>query len=268
VERPESTAARVTPSPVTLCVSTRNAGRLLAGCIESCSAWVEEIVIVDMESEDDTVEVARGYGARIVSVPSAGWAEPGRQAGIDAATRPWIFVLDADERATDELMRVVAGAVADPGLHGMRLPRRNITFGRWDRHSGIWPDYQLRLFRRESATWSPRIHRGPSVEGRVANAPARPEAAIVHHSFPTLSAWIASTDRYTDHEAERMLEEGQKPRVWRLLAVPSARFAEQYLARGGFRSGRYGLALALLSLVYWLLAHLKLWERSRTGALG
>jgi glycosyltransferase involved in cell wall biosynthesis len=248
--------------PVTLCISTRNAGSVLPGCIESCREWISEVVIVDMESEDDTLDVAENYGARVVNVPNAGWAEPGRQAGIDAAGQPWILVLDADERATPGVRAIAERAVEDGSLNGVWLPRQNFMFGRWHRRSGIWPDPQLRLFRRAATTW-PAVwtHAGPKVEGRVIHAEARTENAIVHQSFQSIRDWMVSANRYTDHEADRLRKAGKRGSLVRLVTLPPARFLELYVWRRGFLSGRYGLTIALLSFCYWVLAELKLWER-------
>lgn len=247
---------------MTLCVSTRNAARMLPGCIESVCDWVREIVIVDMGSTDETLEIARSFQAKVIQVPPAGWAEPGRQAGIDAATQEWMLVLDADERAAGGLQALVSRCVGRAELGGLYLPRQNFQFGWWVPHSGIWPDWQLRLFRRERTTWSgERTHVGPSVQGAVEHAPASPENAIVHHGSRTIRDWAASMNGYTDLEADRLTRDGRSAGLVDVLAMPLGRFAELYLARRGFRGGRYGLAVALMSLCYWLLAALKAWER-------
>lgn len=248
--------------PVTLCVSTRNAAEQLSGCIESVRDWIPEIVVVDMESSDDTVAIARRYGANVVEVPAAGWAEPGRQAGLDAATQPWILVLDADERAAPGVRDVLGELIKRGDVQGVWLPRQNFQFGWWVRESGIWPDWQLRFFRRDMTTW-PAIwtHLGPQVSGSCIRAPARLENAIVHHSFPSISSWVGAMNRYTDHEAVRLEQAGRRASIRHLFGVPVARFAEVYLWRRGYRSGRYGLTVGLLSFCYWLVAELKLWER-------
>jgi glycosyltransferase involved in cell wall biosynthesis len=252
---------RVDPLPITLCISTRNASSHLAGCIESVHDWVSELVIVDMESSDATLDIARSYGSTIVEVPAAGWAEPGRQAGIDAATQPWILVLDADERAAPGLRELAARYVHRDELGGVQLPRQNFQFGWWVPGAGTWPDWQLRLFRSDRTTWSGlRTHAGPTVDGRVEHAPALVENAIIHHSFASIRDWMASANGYTDLEAKRMAAGGHGPSLPRLLAVPVARFAQDYLVKRGYRGGRYGLAVALLSMCYWLLAGLKAWE--------
>jgi glycosyltransferase involved in cell wall biosynthesis len=248
--------------PITLCISTRNAAPHLAGCIDSAREWVSELVIVDMESSDATLEIARSYGATIVQVPAAGWAEPGRQSGIDAATQRWILVLDADERAAPGLRALAAGYVEREDVAGVQLPRQNFWFGWWVPNAGLWPDWQLRLFRRERTSWPGlRTHEGPTIDGNVEHAPALAENALVHHSLATIGDWMTSANRYTELEADRMASAGRRASVPRLVAVPAARFAQEYIAKRGYRGGRYGLSVALLSWCYWLLAELKLWQR-------
>lgn len=252
---------RVDALPITLCISTRNAASQLSACIGSVRDWVGEIVVVDMESSDATLEIARACGARIVQVPAAGWAEPGRQSGIDAATQPWMLVLDADERAADGLRAVLASYVDREEIAGVLLPRQNFQFGWWVPASGLWPDWQLRLFRTDRTTWpGHRTHVGPTVQGRVERAPARVENAIVHHSFASVHDWVSSANRYTDLESARMVGEGRRASLPRLLGIPLARFVQDYFVKRGYRGGRYGLAVALMSFCYWLLAALKVWE--------
>src|SRR5688500_6701444 len=110
--------------PVTLCVGVRNAGAELRRCVASCADWVSEIVVVDMESDDDTVAIARELGARVIEFPNAGFVEPGRQKGIDAAGEEWVLVLDADERAGPEMRELVRGYVGRAELAGVYRPRQ------------------------------------------------------------------------------------------------------------------------------------------------
>ena len=248
--------------PISLVISTRNAGGVLEGCIDSCRDWISEIVVVDMESEDDTLAIAERHGAKIVRVPNAGWAEPGRQSGLDAATQPWILVLDADERAGEGMRRVVAETIERDAVDGLRLPRRNEQFGRFEKHSGLWPDWQLRLFRKAKVSW-PAVytHQGAVVDGVVEEAPALEQNAILHESFKTIHDWVVATNRYTDHEAERLTRDGVRPSLRRLVVVPGWHFVFYYFRQGGWRGGRYGLAVALLGAIYRLLGELKLWEK-------
>ena len=247
--------------PITLCVGTRNAGDFLDGCIASCADWVTEIVIIDMESEDDTVAVAKRYGARVLQVPNAGFVEAGRQRGIESATQPWILILDADERAPQGLPRLLEMCIRRPGVSGLYLPRRNYLFGRWIRHSGYWPGYQMRFFRREAMNWPAIVHIRPSITGRAMFAPADPELAIEHWNYSTIREWIARNNRYTDIQADELVKLRRSPRVARWLTRPIRRFLQTYVRHKGVLDGRHGLAIALLLAVNELAVELKLWDR-------
>jgi glycosyltransferase involved in cell wall biosynthesis len=253
--------------PVTLCVSTRNAGGQLAQCVQSCAEWVSEIVVVDMESEDDTVAIARRLGAQVIEVSNAGFAEPSRQRGIDAAGEPWVFVLDADERAGPGLGELVRAYVHRNELSGVYLPRQNYLFGRWIRHSGYWPDHQMRLFRREATEWPPFVHTQARVNGPVERAPASPANAIVHYNYATIREWVERNNGYTDFEVDRYLAVGRKASLVRLLLGPAAQFANVYVRRQGFRDGLHGLAIAVLMGFYAAIVELKLWERQRASVV-
>jgi glycosyltransferase involved in cell wall biosynthesis len=252
--------------PVTLCVGTWNEGHQLRECVESCAEWVSEIVVVDMESDDDTVAVARGLGARVLTIPNAGFVEPGRQTGLDAAGQEWVLVMDADERAGPELRELVERYVSRDELAGVYLPRQNYLFGRWIRHSGYWPDYQLRLLRPRATQWPPHVHTKPEVSGRTEKAPASPEGAIVHHNYATIREWVDRNNRYTDHEVDRFLAIGRRPSLSRLLLAGPARFLNVYFRHQGFRDGLHGLTIAILMGFYGAIVELKLWERQRASA--
>jgi glycosyltransferase involved in cell wall biosynthesis len=254
--------------PIAVQISTRNAADGLQACIDSISAWASEIVVVDMESEDATCDIARANGATLVQVPAAGWAEPGRQAGLEAARQPWIFVLDVDERPGPQLPATMASYVRREDVAGVWIAEQNFQFGWWVPDTGIWPDYHMRLFRRDRTFYpGDRLHVMPQVSGPTEHAPARADCAIVHHSFPTLSAVVKATDKYSDLEAKHLDEAGHRASLIRLLGVPFARFIEHYFFKRGYRAGRYGLVLALLVSWSFVLAELKLWERQLRGEM-
>ena len=208
--------------------------------------------------------MARGLGARIVEVPTAGFAEPGRQQGIEAATQPWVLVLDADERPGPRLLELVRSHVERNDSSGLRVPRQNFMFGRWIRHSGCWPDYQLRLFRRDAAYWPPYVHTQVTVEGPIEDAPASDQYALQHSSCPTVRDYIALINRYTDFEVDRYLALGRRASLARLFLMPPGRFVQTYFAQRGFLDGRYGLTLAFLTAIYAAMVELKLREREES----
>ena len=106
------------------------------------------------------------------------------------------------------------------------------------------------------------------VEGTVENAPADERVAIQHVSFRSIRDWVVAMNRYTDHEADVLGAAGKRPSLLRLVREPALGFALPYFRFQGFRSGRYGLTIALLALAYRLIAELKLWEREDAARRG
>src|SRR5207237_3218043 len=116
-------------------------------CLESV-AWADEIVVVDAESRDKTVQIAREFTDRVVSRPWPGFAAQ-KNFALDQSTGEWILSLDADEEASPELYQEIATTIGGAGAcDGYAVRRRNMFLGRWIRHGGLYPDWQIRLFRR------------------------------------------------------------------------------------------------------------------------
>ena len=253
------------PLPVTLLVGTRNAGARLRGCLESCAGWVSELVVVDMESDDDTLAIAADFGATVIEAPAAGFVEAGRQAGLERATQPWVLVLDADERAGSRTRDLIAGYVGREDLAGVELIFKNHLFGRWIRHSGYWPEAHLRLVRPAAVDWPPIVHAQPRVNGTVERAPADPESAIEHLNYESISEWVTRNNHYTDIEAAQRFAAGERTSARRLMLGPPRSFFIRYVAWKGFRDGPQGLAIALLMGFYTAMLELKLAELERGG---
>ena len=136
-------------SRVSVTIIAWNEEERLRACLESV-AWADEIVVVDAESADKTVQIAHEFTDKVSVRPWPGFAAQ-KNFAIDQATGDWILSLDADERVTPELRERIRAILKDDGpAAGYSIPRRNIFWGAWVRHGGLYPDYQLRLFRRSA----------------------------------------------------------------------------------------------------------------------
>src|SRR5881227_2262413 len=158
----------MTRGSVSAVVVTLNEEERLRACLESLT-WADEIVVVDAESSDKTVQIAREFTDRVWVRPWPGFAGQ-KNFAIEQATGDWIFSVDADEEVPPEL-RVEIGAVLEgrgESVQAYWVPRRNIFWGRWVRHGGLYPDWQVRLFRRGRGRFGTRaVHESVSVDGRV-----------------------------------------------------------------------------------------------------
>ena len=234
----------------------------LRACLESV-AWAEEILVVDAESTDKTVQVAREFTDRIWVRPWPGFAEQ-KNFALDQATCEWVLSLDADERVTPELRERISRIVRANGPgDGYSIPRKNIFWGAWVRHGGLYPDYQLRLFRRAAGRFvDSAVHESVVVEGHV----ERLAEPLLHHSYRGLDDFVARSNRYSTLAAREIVKRGGRARLIDLALRPLGRFLSMYVLRGGFLDGWRGFVLAVLYANYVFLRVAKTWELLRSGS--
>jgi len=225
--------------PLSLVVITRDAAKDLADCLAS-APFASEIVVVDAGSRDDTVDVARRLGARVLEESWRGFG-PQKRFAVDAAAHDWVLCLDADERVTPELDRAIRGAFAagDPAPPAFAMARRNRFLGRWLAHGEGYPDWNVRLFDRRRARWSDDpVHEHVLADGPV----ARLDGDLLHASAESIDDYVAKQNRYTSLQAEAMHARGERAGFARLALSPIARFLRFYVVKLGFLDGAAGFA--------------------------
>jgi (heptosyl)LPS beta-1,4-glucosyltransferase len=242
--------------PVTVTVITKNEAEALADALRSVS-WAAELIVIDAESSDDTVNIARQFTDRVYVRPWNGYIDQKNHAA-GLSSHDWIFSLDADERATPELGEEIRSLLrTDPPSNGYRMPRVSFYFGRWMRTTDMYPDYQLRLYDRRRARWDGLyVHESVKVDGPVGYL----KSELQHHPYRDLSEHLVRMDRYTTLAARQMYEGGQRASAMDLLFHPPAAFLRNYLLKGGFRDGKAGLVISIVNSYYVFLKFAKVWE--------
>jgi glycosyltransferase involved in cell wall biosynthesis len=237
-------------------IITKNEAADIAAAIESV-AWADEVIVIDSESADDTVAIARQHGAHVVVRPWPGYIAQKNYAA-SAASYDWILSLDADERITPALAAEIRTALADePGHAAYRVPRVTWHLGRWIRTTDWYPDDQLRLYDRRAAEWTGRyVHESVAVRGTV----GRLRGELLHFPFRDVADHLETIDRYTTYAARQMHEAGRRAGVLQVALHPPLAFLRNYLWRGGIRDGLTGLVISTLNSYYVFLKFAKLWE--------
>ncbi|HEY1792611.1 MAG TPA: glycosyltransferase family 2 protein [Opitutaceae bacterium] len=245
--------------PVSVFILSRNSAGKIGPALESV-AWAAEIVLIDSNSTDGTLEIARARGARVVQVEFSRFGEL-RQAGILNTTQPWIFSLDSDERCTPQARGEILRIVADPASADAYLvPRSNLLLGRKVAHGGWYPDYrQPQLFRRGRMTYaaSDEVHEGWSVDGRL----ARMRSPIIQIPYADLEEAIAKMNRYTTLGVARQEREKRSAGYASAMSRALWAFLKAYVLQLGFLDGGPGLVVAVLRFENSFYKHLKLVER-------
>jgi len=231
----------------------------LRACLESVS-WADEIVVADAESSDKTVQLAREFTDRVWVRPWPGFAIQ-KNFALDQATGDWILSLDADELVSPELAeRIKAIVAADGPADGYLVPRQNMFWGAWVRRGGLYPDHQLRLFRRGVGRFvEDAVHESVRVNGRVDTL----GEALFHHSYRDLEDFVRRSNRYSTLAAQDWLRRGRRVSVPSLMMKPLGRFFSMYVLKRGFLDGWRGLVLAVLYAEYVFLRMAKAWEAQR-----
>ncbi len=223
----------------------------------------EDIVVLDAFSTDSTVEICKRYPVRIYQQRWQGYARQ-KQSAINYAEKQWVFLLDADERVTPGLKEEISNIVlnhraSDP--QGFYIPRKNFFLGKWIRHGGWWPDYTVRLFKKDSACIEYReVHEKVIVKGPVGYL----KNPLEHYTYRNISDYIKKMDDYSTLAAKEILSKDPQPSTASLLFKMTVRsfftFFRMYILRQGFRDGIHGFILAILYSFYTFLKYLKAWE--------
>jgi glycosyltransferase involved in cell wall biosynthesis len=253
-------------SKLSVTIITRNEAAQVGDCLESVR-WADELVVVDTGSVDRTVEICAKYTPYVYRRAWEGYAQA-KNAAIDLASGDWILSLDADERVSAGLQAEIATLQRLPMARhadGYAVPRRNYLWGHWLQHGGLYPDYQIRLFKRGKGRFkAQRVHESVAVEGRV----ERLRHPIEHYSYQGLSDIIQRLDRYTELAALDRWEQGQSFRLGALITRPMGRFLRNYVLKQGVRDGIPGLIMAVSYAYGVFVREARLWEMARGRRAG
>ncbi len=240
-------------------IITKNEAANIADCLDSV-AFCDERVVVDSGSDDDTVRIAEGKGARVSRHEFEGFGRQ-RSHALSLAQGDWILSIDADERISPALAAEIQKAVREGTFDGYEMSRSSSFCGRVMRHSGWSPDRVLRLCRRGRARWSDDlVHERLICDGPV----ARLSHPLTHFPVREIGDALSRMDRYSTAGAEMLFARGR--RVWFVTGILRGAYAffRTYMLRAGFLDGREGFLLAVLNAEGTYYRYMKLWLMNRT----
>jgi glycosyltransferase involved in cell wall biosynthesis len=249
--------------PVSVVIVTKNEEKNIGDALESVKDF-EDIVVVDSFSEDRTVEICRQYTSKVFQHEWQGYARQ-KQMAVDYAKKPWVLIVDADERVTPELESEIMEKIAIERSAGFYIPRKNFFLGKWIRHSGWWPDYTVRLFKKDLSFVEQReVHEKVIVKGPVDYL----KNPIEHYTYRTISDYIKKMESYSTLSAQEMLIKNPHPSAaflsLKMMLSPVFTFIKMFFIKQGFRDGVHGLMLAVLYSFYAFLKYAKALEKTKS----
>lgn len=244
-------------------VITKNEAAHIEACLDSVD-FADEIIVLDSGSTDATCDIARQRGARVER--SADWPGfgPQKNRALALATGDWVLSIDADERVTPELARSIQQALSAPDAQAYRVARLSNFCGRWIRHSGWWPDYVVRLFRRDSGRFSDvLVHEHVVVSGTTGTLSGH----FLHYPYASLEVFVDKINRYSTEAARAAYEKGRRTGVMGPFGHAAWTFVRHYVLRRGVLDGWQGLILAGMAATGSFYRYVKLYWLGKRSSL-
>jgi glycosyltransferase involved in cell wall biosynthesis len=224
---------------LTAIILTHNEEQHLPDCLASVT-WAPRVLVYDSFSTDQTAAIARGAGAEVQQRSFDNYAGQ-RNAALAAAQTEWVLFVDADERIPAALADEIKQVLDQPPA-GWWIPRHNYLFGRLTLHAGWYPDYQLRLLRRERAHYERPVHEIVVLAGEAGYL----HNPLIHLNYATVPEFVAKQKFYAAYDAERLAAEGGRAKPQNFLLQPLRQFWWRFVTLAGWRDGWHGFRLSLL----------------------
>lgn len=242
-------------------IITKNEAGHIGRCLESV-AWADEIIVFDSGSSDDTVAICRRFTDKVFETDWPGFGMQ-KQRALDKAQGDWVLSVDADEVVTAELRQEIERAVASARFNGYEIPRLSDYCGRAIRHGGWWPDYVLRLFRRQAGRFTDAVvHERVTVTGEI----GRLKSPLLHEAFVDLAEVLHKVDSYSTLGAEMLYRKGVRSSLSKAVMKAFWTFVRTYCIKASILDGRQGFMLAVSNAEGAYYKYLKLLELQNRNA--
>ncbi len=244
---------------ISIAIATYNEAEALESCLKSVHSWTDEIVLVDGGSTDNTIEIAKKYGAKIIVTDNPPIFHLNKQKALDACHKTWIFQIDSDEVVTEELKKEIQATLeSKQSVDGYFVPRKNFFLGHWMRKGGQYPDYVIRLFKRGKGKFpSKSVHEQIEISGKVGYL----KYPLLHYSYTSINEYWKKANRYinlTAKEFERdNVSKGIASWVEYGLIKPVSIFFLLFVRHAGFVDGGYGFIYAIFSALHQPIAFVR-----------
>jgi glycosyltransferase involved in cell wall biosynthesis len=221
-------------------VITKNEAQHIARCLQSI-AWADEIIVLDSGSDDDTVNICKRFTEQVFVTDWPGFG-PQKQRALDKAQHDWVLSLDADEEVSNALKQEIQKAMLQSNVNGFEIPRLSSYCGKQIQHAGWWPDYVLRLFRRDAGHFTDDVvHERVLVEGKI----HRLKSPILHEAFVDPEEVLHKINSYSSLSAQKLLSQGKNASVGLAVGKGLWTFIRTYFLKAALLDGAEGLMLAI-----------------------
>jgi len=243
-------------------INTHNEEQNIRYCLETLQ-WCDEIIVVDMESEDKTVEIAKEYTDKIFNHPKVLAFDIARKDAVEKATGDWILLIDADEMVPKSLALILKEIASKNQVDIVEISYRHYIMGEWIKHSGWGYTPHPRFFKRGKIVFCETIHNYMKKTDNAITFRVEPqnENCLFHFNYTDSAHFIEKLNRYTSIEACQFYKQQVKFSYCRLIKAAVREFYSRFIKMRGYKDGFRGFALSLMMSFYRVLSYIKLWEK-------
>lgn len=247
---------------ISVAIATHNEEKNIRQCLGSLNHFADEVVIADGASKDNTVDLAKKMGAKVIKTSNKPMFHINKNLAIENCVGDWVILLDADERLTDDLKKEILETInANPSENAFWINRKNWFVGGFLEKGGAYPDSVIRLFRRGKARLPEvSVHEQLKVTGEIGHL----NNPLLHFADPDFSRYLYRANRYTDLTAQKILNENPGKSIFTILnymlVKPLFTFCSLYFRHKGYQDGFRGFIWALLSGFHFFYAYTKYWS--------
>lgn len=246
---------------IAVIIHTYNEEKNIKNALFTARLLTDKVIVIDMESTDRTVEIALRNGARIYSVSHSLYVEPAREFAILKAQTDWVFLLDSDERITQDLATEIAKVIENKRFNYYKVPRKNYFLEKkWLKHGGWYPDYVIRLIKKDAFLhWPKQIHSSPVINGEcgLLNEP------LLHYFHPNFENMVEKTCIYEDIEANLLYGAEKKTSTLIIMRKYLGELYRRLFAKQGVRDGSLGIIESVYQAYSKAVTYLFLYEKSK-----
>jgi len=237
-------------------IITYNEEANIGRCLDSVQTIADEIVIVDSQSTDKTIEICLAKGAKVVQHPFENFVKQRNLANAEAKYNH-VFSLDADEVLSPELIASIQEMKKNWKYDAYEINRLNNYCGQWIKYCGWYPEWRARIFDRRKGEWTGLlVHESLMLQNGASKG--KLNGHLFHYSYHSVSEHFQRINRYTDLTAREAIMKGKKSNSFKIWLHPKVRFFRDYIINGGFRDGYYGYVICKVSSVATFLKYSKI----------
>lgn len=251
---------------ITVLIETYNEEKNIEDCIKSAQFLTDKIMVVDMQSTDRTIEIAKKMETTIISFNSRPlYVEPAREFGIKQIKTDWVFILDADERITEDLADEIKKTIQSKEYTYYKVPRKNMFAGvKWLQHGGWWPDEQMRLINVQAfKSWPTNIHSTPKIEGKMGHL-LEPFLHLFHGNLQTM---VNKTLIFEDIESDLLHKAGRSVSTPTFFRKFFGEIYRRLFKNKGYKDGEVGIIESIYQAFSKTITYLFLYEKKNSRTL-